>query len=307
MSLAVAVSCGVAAAVAYAGATATEHAAAHTGTGDHDATGLVRLIRNPWWLLGFFLDFVGLILQIVALSAGTVVLVQPILVLSLPLSLPLRWALGGPRPRQRDYLACGAILLGLTAFFLILGTPAQSHVLHRRHALIAAIIALAAGGLACLWGHRRSAPVRAAVYGAVAGGWFGLVGVLLDASITTWRARGFEGFAHASGFAPVLGVIVVGALSIILTQVSFQVGTLGASFPANLAAAPVVAVILGATLLREHVPSGTPYIVGYAACLVAIIFGSIQLAGGGSTTDDRPVDPPPDRSRLGQPATGQPE
>src|ERR1700709_2555692 len=135
MSFVVAVSCGVGAAIAYAGATATEHAAAHTGTGDHDATGLLKLVRNPWWIFGFLLDFVGLVLQILALSAGTVVLVQPLLVLSLPLSLPIRWALGGPRPLRRAYLACLAILLGLTGFFLLLGAPAQSHALHRRHAL----------------------------------------------------------------------------------------------------------------------------------------------------------------------------
>jgi drug/metabolite transporter (DMT)-like permease len=268
----------VGAAVAYAGATASEHSAAHTGTGDHDGAGLVGLVRNPWWLFGFFLDFVGLVLQIGALSAGTVVLVQPILVLSLPLSLPLRWLLGGPRPRPRDYLACAAILLGLTFFFFLLGTPAQSHVLHRRHALVATVIALAIGGLACVWGHHRTGTVRAAVYGAVAGGWFGLVGVLLDASITTWRERGLHGFLHASGFIPVLGVLVIGALSIIVTQVSFQVGTIGASLPANLTAGPVVAVILGATLLREHVPATVPYLIGYLGCLTAVVLGSIQLA-----------------------------
>jgi hypothetical protein len=301
VSLAVAISCGVGAAVAYAGATATEHSAAHTGTGDHDGAGLVRLVRNPWWLFGFFLDFVGLVLQIVALSAGTVVLVQPILVLSLPLSLPLRWMLGGPEPRRRDYLACGAILVGLTVFFFLLGTPAQSQVLHRRHALVAAIIALAAGGLACLWGHRRAAPVRAAVYGAVAGGWFGLVGVLLDASITTWRERGLHGFEHPSGFIPVLGVLVIGALSIVVTQVSFQVGSIGASLPANLTAGPVVAVILGAALLREHVPATTPYIVGYLACLAAIVAGSVVLAADSGDCG------PPDTRPLGQAGARDPE
>jgi hypothetical protein len=294
----VAISCGVGAAVAYAGATATEHAAAHTGTGDHDRAGLVGLVRNPWWLFGFFLDFVGLVLQIAALSAGTVVLVQPILVLSLPLSLPLRWMLGGPRPRPRDYLACAAILLGLSFFFFLLGTPAQSHVLHRRHALVAAIIALAAGGLACLWGHRRTAVVRAAVYGAVAGGWFGLVGVLLDASITTWRERGLPGFEHPSGFIPVLGVLVIGALSIIVTQVSFQVGSIGASLPANLTAGPVVAVILGAALLRERVPATAPYLIGYLACLAAIVLGSIELAIDSGADQSSP---------LGEPSAREPE
>jgi hypothetical protein len=212
------------------------------------------------------------------LSAGTVVLVQPILVLSLPVSLPIAWALGGPRPRRRDYLASVAILVGLTGFFILLGQPPQSHLLHRRHALQAIVLALAVGGLACLWVRQHAAPLRAAVYGAVAGGWFGMVGVLLDATATTWRARGLEGFSHPTGFVPLLGVLIIGALSITVTQVSFQVGTLGASFPANLAAAPVVAVVLGDVLLHEHVPVSIPIVIGYLACLVAVIVGSIQLA-----------------------------
>jgi hypothetical protein len=201
------------------------------------------------------------------------------------LCLPIRRWLGGPRPKVGDYLACLAIVLGLTGFFLMIGEPAQSHVLHRRHALFAALIALGAGGLICWWAHRRSAPVRAAVYGGVAGAWFGLVGVLLDASITTYREEGFRGYSHLSGLMPVIGVIVVGALSIALTQISFQVGTLGASFPANLAAGPVVAIILGIVLLHENIPSGPAYIVGYLACLIGIVVGSIRLA-----------DPPPDQA-----------
>jgi drug/metabolite transporter (DMT)-like permease len=307
VSLAVALTCGVGAAIAYAGATATEHSAAHTGTGEPDRSGLLSLISNPWWLFGFFLDFVGLGLQILALSAGTVVLVQPILVLSLPLSLPIRWALRGPRPTGRDYLACVAILLGLTGFFFLLGSPEQSSALHRRHALFATLIALAAGGLICWWAHhRRSVPLRAAIYGGVAGAWFGLVGVLMDASITTWRERGLDGFAHPSGFMPLVGVIVVGALSITLTQISFQVGTLGASFPANLAAAPVVAVILGAALLREHVPASPPYLLGYLGCLIAVVVGSIQLADptSGGAGDEATSSEGPEAPRLAEPTTG---
>ncbi len=293
MSFTVAVSCGVGSAVAYGAATAIEHAAAHTGTGEPNADSLFRLLRNPRWLLGFFGDFIGLVLQIFALSAGAVVLVQPILVLSLPVSLPIAWLLGGPRPRRIDYYSSLLIMLGLTGFFILLGTPAQGHLLHRRHALVAIVIALAAGGLAALAVRGRPAPLRAAVYGAVAGAWFGLVGVLLDAAATTWRGQGLEGFADAAGLVPLIGLLVVGALSITMTQISFQVGTLGASFPANLAAAPVVAVVLGAVLLKEHVPHSAPTVAGYLLCLAAVIIGSIRLAD------------PPTMHEVGRPS-GQP-
>ncbi|HEX9230671.1 MAG TPA: hypothetical protein VF869_02090, partial [Jatrophihabitantaceae bacterium] len=67
MSLLVAVPCGVAAAIAYGAATAVQHSAAHTGTGAADAIGLLRLLRDPRWLLSIGGDAVGLALQVVAL------------------------------------------------------------------------------------------------------------------------------------------------------------------------------------------------------------------------------------------------
>ncbi len=98
VSLLVAVPCGIAAAVAYGASTAVEHSAVHSDTGDADARGLVEQLRNPRWLLGIGGDVLGLVLQILALATGPVVLIQPLLVLALPISLPISRALGGPRP-----------------------------------------------------------------------------------------------------------------------------------------------------------------------------------------------------------------
>jgi hypothetical protein len=63
-----------------------------------------------------------------------------------------------------------------------------------------------------------------------------------------------------------------------LTQMSFQVGALGATLPANLAADPTVAVVLGAVLLREHFPHSPAHLAAYAVCLAAVIAGAIRLA-----------------------------
>jgi hypothetical protein len=120
--------------------------------------------------------------------------------------------------------------------------------------------------------------VRAGVYGGVAGAWFGLVGVLLNAVSTTFRDQGFDAITHADGLVPVIGILVIGGVGITLTQISFQVGALGASFPANKAADPVVAVVLGAVLLEEAIPFSGLYLLAYAVCLVAIVGGTIRLA-----------------------------
>src|SRR6266540_2302627 len=150
MSLVVAVPCGVAAPVADGAATAVQHSAAHTGTGAADAIGLLRLLRDPRWLLSIGGDAIGLALQVVALSTGPVVLIQPLLVVALPVSLLAGWALDGPRPRRADYVACLGILGGLAVFFALIGDPGPASPLAPRSAGVAIAVALVVGAGACL-------------------------------------------------------------------------------------------------------------------------------------------------------------
>jgi drug/metabolite transporter (DMT)-like permease len=282
VSLVVAVPFGVAAAIAYGAATAVQHQAAHTGTGTADPAGLLRLLRDPRWLLSIGGDAVGLVCQVLALATGPVVLIQPLLVLTLPVSLFVGYLLGGPSPRRGDYLACLGIVGGLALFFAVLGTPGAGRDPHPRAILTTVLIALLAGAALCALVARRGPTLRAGVYGGVAGAWFGTVAVLMNAAATQFKQHGFTGLvAQLAGLAPLLGTAVVGVLGMALTQVSFQVGALAASFPANKAADPVAAVVLGAVLLHERVPAGPVHLLGYLLCLAAIVAGAIRLAAGG--------------------------
>jgi hypothetical protein len=283
MSLLVAVPCGIGAAIAYGASTAVEHSAAHSGTaanptGPADPRGLIALLHSPRWILGMAGDTVGLVLQVIALATGPVVLIQPLLVLALPISLPIGWSLGGRRPTRADYGFCALIIAGLGGFFAIVGDPGDADVLKSGPALITVLAFLVAGTVACLAARSRVGAIRALIYGGVAGAWFGLVGVLLDASATAWRAHGIDAFGHADGLVPLIGLVVLGGLSIALTQLALQIGELSASFPANLSADPVVAVALGAALLHENVPAAPGQLVAYAACLAAVVVGAIRLA-----------------------------
>src|SRR6476661_10148866 len=129
MSLAIAVPCAVASALAYGTATAVQHRAAHRESGRADARGIVRLVRNPRWLASVGGDTAGLVLQVVALATGPVLLVQPLLVLAVPVALPVGRLLGGPAPTWRDYAACLGILGSLAVFFALVGDPGQASAL----------------------------------------------------------------------------------------------------------------------------------------------------------------------------------
>jgi len=267
-------------AVAYGTATAVQHRAAHRDTGRADARGLARLVRDPRWLASVGGDALGLVLQVVALATGPVLLVQPLLVLAVPVALPVGRLLGGPSPTRRDYAACVGILASLTVFFVLVGDPGHASPLPARSASWALACAAAVGAALLLAVRTASAPVRAAVYGAVAGAWFGLVGVLLDAVATTWQRSGTEGLTRPHGWVPLVCLLVVGAAALVLTQVSFQVGSLAASFPANEATAPVVAVALGAALLHERLPLSPGHVAAYLVCVAVVTAGAAQLARG---------------------------
>ena len=275
MPLWVAVACAIAAAMVYGAATAVQHAAA-ARTAGQGVRGLTALLRDPRWLLSVGADGLGLLLQVIALAFGPVVLIQPLLVLALPVALPVGWLLGGPRPGRADALAVTAIVAALAVFFLLIGDPGTGTPMRVVPALIAAGGCLVA--LAVAVALRGRSPSRAALLGAAAGAGFGLAGVLINALALEVDDAGWSGLSTSRGITALASTLLVGAAAVTATQLSFQLGALGASFPANESVAPVAAVALGAVLLHEQVPATPVYLLSYLACAAAITAATIRLA-----------------------------
>jgi hypothetical protein len=104
--------------------------------------------------------------------------------------------------------------------------------------------------------------------------------VLVDACAAVWSRSGPFGLLAPGGLVPLVALLVLGGLSIALTQVAFRVGPLVAGFPANLTADPVVAVVLGALLLGERVPTDPWHLAGYAVAVGLVVVGAVRLAAG---------------------------
>ena len=278
MSLAVAVAAGLGSALAYGAGTAGQHAVAYTGAQRADASALRRLAVDPRWLLATAGDVVGVGLQLLALDAGPVVLVQPLLVVSLPVAVLLRAVFGGPRPTPADLGYCLMLILGLGLFFVLLGEPGRGRIIGAQAAGLTSAAALVVGGLAiAAVRHWRPAP-RAVVFGVVAGCWFGVVSVLIEAVSSVWQHRGLAGLGRPDGLVPLTAVLTLAVAAYLLVQAGFQLGPLGASFPPNLILDPVVAVALGAALLGERVPLGPLEVAGYLLCLLVLGWAAVRLA-----------------------------
>ncbi len=282
MSQIVAVMFGVSSAVVYGTSIVVQHRTAqqHAGhTGEASAAGLLMLIRSPVWWLAILGDVGGFLLQIIALSLGSVVLIQPLVVLMLPVSLLVSYLLGGHRPRLGDYLGVLAVLGGLGVFLALIGVPSPGHLPPPGYLALALVVVGCFGVLLCLVVTGCNRVVRGAVYGAAAGMYFGTLAVMVDAVSERVSHAGVHGlFTTARGLVPFSGILILGAIGIALTQMSFQVGELKATLPANLATDPLTAVLLGVILLHEHIPLSFWHIVAYVLCLATVLAGAIRLA-----------------------------
>jgi drug/metabolite transporter (DMT)-like permease len=291
MSIAVAIPFGVGSAAVYGTSIVVQHRVAqqHAGQGGlTSAAGLVKMLRHPTWLLAIGGDFVGFLLQIVALSTGPVVIVQPLVVLMLPVSLLVSATLGWHRPRAGDYLGVVGVVAGLALFLGLIGNPGVERLPSPRVFGVAIGIVLGAGVVLCAFVIGRNRVIRGAMYGAVAGGYFGLLAVLVDAASSRAADAGWHGLlATGKGLVPLAGIAVLGLGGIVLTQMSFQLGALAATLPANLASDPLTAVLLGAVLLHEHIPHGQWHLLAYLLCVVSVVAGAIRLADPAAG----PIDP----------------
>jgi hypothetical protein len=276
VSATVAIAAGLGSALAYGAGTAGQHAVAYTGTAE--AGRLLELLRNPRWLLATAGDVVGVVLQVLALANGAVVLVQPLLVLSLPVAVLLRSFFGAARPSALDSLNCAVLVGGLALFFVLLGEPGRGRVIGPQATSWIAIAAVSVGGLAIAAMRNRPPVPRAVTFGVVAGCWFGVVSVLIEAVSSVWEGAGLAGFGRLAGLVPLVAAVALAVGAYLLVQIGFQLGPLGASFPANLILDPVVAVVLGAALLGEHVRLGSGRLLGYLVCVALVGWAAVRLA-----------------------------
>lgn len=297
-SFALAVPFAIAAAGVYGTSIVIQHReASGDSCGETSASGLFQLLHNPAWVFAVLGDVFGFIFNAIALSIGKVVYVQPFVVLMLPVALGVHWYIGGPRPTKGDLLGCAAIIGGLALFLGIVGAAHHQRIPRSRWVIVAVLTVLVGGALLCLAVSRLGPRVRGAMYGGVAGAWFGTIAVMIDATSDIigghphpHRHHGFHGlrdsvdygfdglFGTERGLVVVASIVLLGIGGIVLTQLSFQVGALGATLPANMVVDPLFGVLLGAVLLREFIPISPWHLAAYVLCLGLILVGGIRLA-----------------------------
>ena len=248
---------------------------------------LLALVRRPRWLLGNVFDGVGYLLQFLALRRGSLVLVEPFLVLSLVVSLVATARLDRQPVSRRGLVSAAVIVAGLV-LFLVVAQPGEGHP----HASGAVWLGLSTGVLvvclAVVLGARNAPPRRAAVLLAAGSGVaFGYVAALTE------RAGHLldHGVGHLlANWVPY--ALVVGAVAaLLLTQSAFHAGALHLSLPTLTVAQPMVAIAIGLGVFGEHVTTNGLALLPEVIGLVVVVAGVYALTAT-SPVGSGPTDAP---------------
>lgn len=290
----------VAAATAFAVASALQHreTARVAERSALDPALLAALGRRPWWLVGIACDGAAVLLQGLALRHGPVTLVQPVLVVGLPVAVLLSCAVERRRPRRSEWHGALLCTAGLCLLAPVLSGAGRGRTAGPGAVLVAAAV-LTAVVLGLLRLGRVRPDLRAVTTGAAAGTAVGTGSVLLAVCV----ARTGPLLDLLRGPAPYLALLV-GLLGLLLSQAAFQTGALGAPLAALTIVEPVVAVVLGVAVLHEHVALGAAGVLAACAGSVLAVAGVAVLARRpGPVPEPGPVVLPGSGQRVG---TGQP-
>ena len=245
-----------------------------------DARLIIRLARQPAWLLGIAAMIGGFVFQLTALRFGELALVQPILAAELLFVFGYLAVAGPRRPKPRDWLAAAAMSAGI-GVFLRLAAPSGG----RLHAagpswllagLITAGVVLAA--VAVAFGLRgrpgASRSRRAGVLGAATGISWGFMAAVIK-ELSSHLGDGID--AIVSTWSLYL-LLAAGVATMVLAAHALAAGPLAASQPGFTILDPLTASLLGVFLFGEHIQTGATALAGEALALAAVIAGAAALS-----------------------------
>ena len=277
----VAVVCAVAGAFFLAFGAQRQGSAVQNNTGGLalGGAGFLRLLRHPRWVLGLALLGVGMVLNIVALTLGTLTVVQPIGAIALVITTIVNSRDQGIRLNRATIVSITACVAGSALFVLM----AVSVVRENTHVdppqeltvvLLLAVVITIFGGALSLFKHR----LKAFFYILGSGVLFGFVAVLTRIiSKQIFDPNGL--FLLNVQWYSVIAIAGAGGLGSWFVQSAYASGPPDLVIAGLTVIDPIVGIAIGIAILgelRDDVPPVVAIAMGGAAILA--IVGVIALS-----------------------------
>jgi drug/metabolite transporter (DMT)-like permease len=272
----VAVLAALAAALSYAIASVLQHWEAEKQPPDKALrlSLVARLAKRPRWIAGLGFDVGGYAVQWWALTIGSLVLVQPLLVLGLLFALPIKARFSAYRFHGWDWAGALLTTSGL-AVFLVASRPGAGHP--NVGAITWTVLLCIAGvltGVLVAIGRRSTPRWKAVAYGTAGGIVYGVCAALTKSCAHLLTL----GVSHLfQSWQPYL-LIGAGVAGMVLAQSAFQAGPLDASLPTLSATDPIVSVVIGAVAFGEAIRVGVAETTLEVLSFSAIVVGIFMLA-----------------------------
>lgn len=235
---------------------------------------LTRLVPDRQWQWGALLLAASVGLQAAALSQGSVLLVQALLVLSVLFALVVNARLDRRAVTRAEWTWAG-LLTAAVALIVTVGNPQAGPSSASGHAWVAVAAVLGPLLAACVVAarHRRGA-TPAMLLAFVAGSLWGIFAVL-----TRQVASRFgDSLWELAGTPEFYGCLLTVAGGFVFGQAAFRAGPLTASMPTLEVSQPIVAAALGVTVLGETFNTGRLPLIALSAAALVMVAAIVKLA-----------------------------
>lgn len=297
-----AVALALIAAVAFGAAAVFQHRAIRTSTAtsSHQETLPLReilgLLRLPRWRVGLLFMIIGTLLHVGALALAPLTIIQPIGVLAVPAAVVLAAGYDHRRVSARVIGGVAVCVVGVVGFVWLGAPETSSGAPDAKPMLIAAAVVVAASGLLFVVS-RLGFPtwIRCLLLAGAGAINFGLASALVR-DLTQILGDGRFGNNLAGDLGLVLALIVGAVLGSWFIQQAYNSGAAPVVTACGTVVDPVVAVLLGITVLGESAPAGPGHVAGMIVSAVVAAVGVVILArfhpdseveSGSSSEDER--------------------
>ncbi len=243
---------------------------------------LWHLAKEPLWWIGIAADLGGFVLQTIALGLGSLVFVQPLLMLSLPITLVVGHRVGSHTLTRRDVEWAFIFVIALSAF-LVIGDPSGGIDQRPFGDWLVPLAIVAVLTICVLAGSHRLPPARRALtLGLAAGMLFGVSATLMKSFAHLVARDGLGMLRHWEPY--VMGGTL--ALGFLVIQSAFQIGNLKSALPALDLAEPVTASIFGFAFLHEELAStNIAWTFVLAVSVLVMVLSTVRLARAAARSD----------------------